>query len=202
MACSPFVFTKLLDFVGVYGLLLMPVGAIVFVEHWIFPRIGFTQFWASRKGLSVSWPALVAWLGSVALAVAAWLGGWIHLFFLAFPVWVLTAVVYTALAAVAGARVPLPAEAAPAPPPPAYAAAPARSPSPRTATWTVAGLVTMATLVALVVLPLWVFASGPGEWESRLASFKTIAAAITIVYFVAGTVWMNETEKRRAQRAR
>ena len=95
MACSPFVFTKLLDFVGTYGLLLMPVGAIVFVEHWVFPRIGFTQFWASRKGLTVSWPALVAWLGSVALAVVAWQSGWIHLFFLALPVWILTAVVYT-----------------------------------------------------------------------------------------------------------
>ena len=52
----------------------------------------------------MSWPALVAWLGSVALAVVAWQSGWIHLFFLALPVWVLTAVVYTALSAVAGAR--------------------------------------------------------------------------------------------------
>ncbi len=50
MACSPFVFTKLLDFVGIYGLLLMPVGAIVFAEHWIVPRLGWTQFWASRQG--------------------------------------------------------------------------------------------------------------------------------------------------------
>jgi NCS1 family nucleobase:cation symporter-1 len=178
------------------------VGAIVFVEHWIFPRIGFTQFWASRKGLVVSWPALVAWLGSVALAVVAWQSGWIHLFFLALPVWVLTAVVYTALSAVSGAREALPAEAAPAPPPPAYAAATTQSPGPRTAAWTVAGLVTLATLVALFVLPFWVFVSGVGEWESRLATFKTIAAVVTVLYFVAGTVWMNENEKRRAGGAR
>ena len=46
MACSPFVFTSLLQFVAFYGILLMPVGAIVLVEHWIFPRIGFQQFWA------------------------------------------------------------------------------------------------------------------------------------------------------------
>ena len=50
MACSPFVFTKLLDFVGIYGLLLMPVGAIVFAEHWIVPRLGWNQFWASEQG--------------------------------------------------------------------------------------------------------------------------------------------------------
>jgi cytosine permease len=197
MACSPFVFTKLLDFVGVYGLLLMPVGAIVFVEHWIFPRIGFTQFWASRKGLVVSWPALVAWLGSVALAVVAWQSGWIHLFFLAIPAWLLTAIVYTVLAAVAGAREPLPAEAARAPLPPAPAAGTTLSPAPRSAAWTAAGLVTLATLLALLVLPFWVYASGTGEWESRLSSFKAVAAALTVVYFLAGVAWMNENEKRR-----
>ena len=180
----------------------MPVGAIVVVEHWIFPRIGLTHFWASRKGLRVSWPALVAWLGSVALAVVAWQSGWIHLFFLALPAWVLTAVAYTALSAVAGARDALPEEAAPALPPPAYAAAAAHIPAPRTAAWNASGLVTMATLLALVVLPFWVFAASAAEWPTRLATFKTIAAVLTVVYFVAGTAWMNENEKRRPRGAR
>ena len=201
MACSPFVFTKLLDFVGVYGLLLMPVGAIVFVEHWIFPRIGLAQFWVSRRGLAVSWPALVAWLGSVALAVAAWQAGLVHLFFLAVPVWALTAVVYVALAAVAGARGPLPAEATAAALESAGApvCAPPRGAGPRTTAWTAAGLVTLATLVALVALPMRVFAGDPGGWASRLAAFKVQAVAITVVYFVAGTYWMSENEKRRAR---
>jgi cytosine permease len=204
IACSPFVFTKLLDFVGTYGLLLMPVGAIVFVEHWIFPRIGLTRFWASRKGLTVSWPALVAWLGSVALAVVAWQSGWIHLFFLALPVWVLTAVVYTALAAVGGARGPLPPEKAEAPA--AAATPPAVSPTattgPRTAAWTASGLVTLATLASLLVLPLWVFGADLGAWPSRLATFKAITLGLTVLYFVAGTIWMNENEKRRGREVR
>ncbi len=200
MACSPFVFTKLLDFVGTYGLLLMPVGAIVFVEHWVFPRIGFTPFWASRRGLAVSWPALVAWLGSVALAVVAWQNGWIHLFFLALPVWVLTAVVYTALAAVAGAREPLPPESgAPVPSPAAPAPTPPATTGPRTAAWTASGLVTLATLASLVLLPVWVFRAGLGEWPSRLSTFKAVALGLTVVYFVTGTIWMNENEKRRGR---
>jgi cytosine permease len=147
----------------------------------------------------VSWPALVAWLGSVALAVVAWQSGWIHLFFLAIPVWLVTAVVYTALSALAGARESFPADSAPTPPPPAHAAVATHSPAARTTAWTVAGLATLATLVALLVLPFWVYASGAGEWDARLSSFKTIAAALTVVYFVAGTAWMNENEKRRAQ---
>jgi NCS1 family nucleobase:cation symporter-1 len=203
MACSPFVFTRLLDFVGVYGLLLMPVGAIVFVEHWIFPRIGWTQFWASRKGLMLSWPALVAWLGSVAAGVVAWQKGWIHLFFLAAPVWIATGAVYTVLAALAGARETLP-------PPPALSAARADAAVPAAAHPSgrsggkerAAGLVTLAALAACLVLPFWVFVASPGEYASRLAAFKAATLAVTVVYFVAGVVWMNESEKRRRSVAR
>ncbi|MHB8901601.1 MAG: hypothetical protein ACYC6Y_22845, partial [Thermoguttaceae bacterium] len=39
VACFPFVFLRLTEFVGLYNLLLMPVGAVVVVEHWIFPRL-------------------------------------------------------------------------------------------------------------------------------------------------------------------
>jgi len=199
MACSPFVFTRLLDFVGIYGLLLMPVGAIVFAEHWIFPRLGWTQFWASRKGLAVSWPALVAWLGSLAVAIAAWQKGLVHLFFLGPPVWLATVVVYLALSAVAGAREalpPLPAQAAP-PPAASAAAGPARAVRPRPLAWTISGAVTLAALLACIVLPFRVYAAGPGEWDARLASFKAWVLAATVVYFVAGIVFMNENEKRR-----
>ena len=28
------------------GLVLVPIGGIVFAEHQIFPRIGFTRYWA------------------------------------------------------------------------------------------------------------------------------------------------------------
>jgi NCS1 family nucleobase:cation symporter-1 len=197
MACSPFVFTKLLDFVGVYGLLLMPVGAIVFVEHWVFPRIGLERFWASRKGLVVSWPALVAWLGSVALAVAAWQSGWIHLFFLALPTWLLTAVGYVLLSALAGARGPLPAEPEEAPAPPAPVPAASAASTRPSARPPVAGLVAIATLAALLVLPLWVVASPAGGWEGRLASFKALALVLTAAYFVAGVAWMRASDAGR-----
>ncbi len=40
------------------------------------------------------------------------------------------------------------------------------------------------------------------QWASRLASFKALGLAVTVVYFVAGTAWMNENEKRRARRGR
>jgi len=48
----------------------------------------------------------------------------------------------------------------------------------------------------------------PGSYFAGLFSGEHVAAtefvigAVTVIYFVAGTVWMNENEKRRAQRAR
>ena len=58
-------------FVGIYGLLLAGPGAIVLTEHYIFPRIGLQRYWAHRKHMGLSWPAAVAWLGSIALAQQA-----------------------------------------------------------------------------------------------------------------------------------
>ena len=69
IAISPKVFTGLLDFVGIYGLLLVPMGAIVVAEHWIFPRIGLTQYWAQNRKLRFSWPALATWLIVIILAL-------------------------------------------------------------------------------------------------------------------------------------
>ena len=51
VACFPFVFTGLLDYVAIYGLLISPIGAIVVTEHWIFPRTGLSRYWVSAKGI-------------------------------------------------------------------------------------------------------------------------------------------------------
>ena len=198
VACSPFVFTKLLDFVGVYGLLLMPVGAVVFVEHWVFPRLGWTQYWASRKGLVVSWPALVAWLGSVALGVTLWQTGALHLFFLAAPVWLVAALVYVGLAAVAGARESLPAEAAaPSPAPIEAPTTPAAGTPAGGGLWLFSGAASLVALAGCLLLPFWVYAAPAAEYASRLDSFKGWVLVLTVVYFVAGVAWMNANEKRR-----
>jgi purine-cytosine permease-like protein len=203
VACSPFVFTRLLDFVGVYGILLMPVGAVVFVEHWLFPRMGFTQYWASRRGLAVNWPALVAWLGSVVLGVWLWQSGTLHLFFLALPVWIVTAVVYTALAALAGAREAAPGSAADDAAEPAASAvdsgATAGGPSaPAGGSWWLSGGLALGALVGCLLLPFWVYGSPAADYAARLAAFKGWLLLLTLLYFVAGVAFMNANEKRRA----
>ena len=58
LSCMPVFFLRLLDYVAIYGLALMPVGAIVVAEHWIFPRLGIEQYSAERRGWTMNWAAL------------------------------------------------------------------------------------------------------------------------------------------------
>lgn len=68
LACFPVFFLKLLDYVALYGLILMPVGAVVFAEHWILPRLGLVQYQAEKKRLLFNWSAGIVWVGTLAIA--------------------------------------------------------------------------------------------------------------------------------------
>lgn len=194
IACSPFVFTKLLDFVGWYGLLLMPVGAIVFVEHWIFPRIGLTQFWVSKKKLLVSWPALLSWGIAIAAAIISQCLNIIHLFFLFVPIWLLTSVLYILFASMAGARDKFAdqlqdkTESHPvthsSQQPQASEEKYSKDP-----VLTVCAIIALVMLAVCVILPLWVFLSNSDAYSKHLASFKNILIWPTVIYFIAATIW-------------
>jgi NCS1 family nucleobase:cation symporter-1 len=142
----------------------------------------------------------VAWLGSVVLGVTLWQTGVLHLFFLAAPVWLVAALAYIALAAVAGARGSLPAEGVAASSVPSGAEArpaagrPARPPGTR---WFLSGAVALLALAGCLLLPFWVYSAPTTEYAFRLASFKGWVLMLTLVYFVAGVTWMNANEKRR-----
>jgi NCS1 family nucleobase:cation symporter-1 len=200
IACFPFVFTGLLNFVGIYGLLLVPVGAIVITEHWLFPKIGLTRYWAHRRNPLLNWPALVAWAGGIALALALHVTQALHLFFLFLPVCLFTTVLYIALASLAGARQPAPAS--PALQPDATTAASgsdpftAAGPTRRGPLFWISGLVALAALIACIAMPLSVYAAGMDDYASEMAWFRRWLILPTLVYFVAGTLWQLRRMKR------
>ena len=110
IACFPFVFSQILPLLTYAGLLVVPVGAIVFAEHQIFPRIGYTRYWSSYQKLTFSMPAVASWgLGLVfgfglnALDV-------ISFYYLFIPTWFFTILVYTMLASRYGAKEAYPVE--------------------------------------------------------------------------------------------
>lgn len=207
MACFPFVFLGLLDFVAWYGILLMPVGAIVFVEHWCFPRWGWPQFMAGRTGKAVHGPALAAWGIAIAAALLLWKFGVLHMFFLAIPIWLLTAAVYLVLtkrelAKLARRGTPIPvlpamnvsrlatqatAERTPVPKSPASSSLPpvARK---------IAGWLAVATFCCLIALPLWVCAGEPSWVPARRALFLKWLPFVTLLHLASA--WFSLRTKR------
>lgn len=93
LSCFPIFFMKLLDYVAIYGLILMPIGAIVFAEHWIFPKLKIVQFQTEKKKALFNWRALAVWIGT--LAVCSFLP--LHLYFRWLPGFVLALSAYVLL---------------------------------------------------------------------------------------------------------
>jgi purine-cytosine permease-like protein len=90
----PAIAMKLLDFVALYGLVLMPMGAVIFVDFWLMDRLGLRSGYAAERGLGFNWAAGAAWL--VTLAACTWLifYGGIEIFFVSLPGWFIAAVIY------------------------------------------------------------------------------------------------------------
>jgi purine-cytosine permease-like protein len=93
LSCFPVVFLKLLDYVAIYGLVLIPIGAIVFAEHWLLPRFGIARYQAETKGLAVNGSVAAVWVLTLAAVVALP----IHLFFKPPLAFAIALAVYTLL---------------------------------------------------------------------------------------------------------
>jgi NCS1 family nucleobase:cation symporter-1 len=104
IACFPFVFTKMLPMLTYAGLLVVPVGAIVFAEHFIFPKIGLTRYWVYYKKMVVSKPAVISWFAGLVLGFGLNALQVMSFYYLFIPAWFFTLILYTVLAAKAGAK--------------------------------------------------------------------------------------------------
>ncbi len=93
LSCFPVFFMKLLDYVAIYGLVLMPIGAIVFAEHWIFPLLKIDRYQAEKKRWVFNWTAAGAWGGTLVLCFFMP----IHLFFRWLPGYLFALILYVLL---------------------------------------------------------------------------------------------------------
>jgi purine-cytosine permease-like protein len=217
VGCSPAIFMRLLDFVAIYGLMLMPIGAVIVAEHWFFPLLGLRQYWTDKRKMMVNLPALISWLLVLGLCFPfesffrfdspmQTLG--VHLFFRWLPGWFIAAGAYT-LICLFGAG-PLGARATPddvieakASPPgqvsPAQAAAAGPPPSAGPVAW-IAGAVALLALAACLLLPIMVFMSGTDEatLAKNLDAYKTRMIYATILYFVGAIIYMSRRERVRS----
>ena len=93
----PAVAMQLLGFVALYGLLLMPMGAVIFVDFWLGERFGFRPNLAERARIEFNWAAAITWVATLAVCVALVLRGDIQLYFVSLPGWFLAATLYVVL---------------------------------------------------------------------------------------------------------
>jgi purine-cytosine permease-like protein len=93
-ACFPALVMKLLDFVALYGLLLMPMGAVIFIDFWLIPRFSLIPNYASHKRINFNWSAGLTWIITLILCIAINQVFGVEIFFLGLPGWFIAALLY------------------------------------------------------------------------------------------------------------
>ncbi len=89
---------QLLGFVGTYGTVLGPMGAVIFVDFYLMKNFGLNDEYAARSGSSVNLAVLVAWL--LPVAVGLYCIFFIKDFFAAYaviPAWLACGIIYLLL---------------------------------------------------------------------------------------------------------
>ncbi len=112
IACFPFVFSQMLPLLTYAGLLVVPVGAIVFTEHQIFPKIGYTRYWSKYQNYTHSLPAVASWGLGLVFGFGLNMLDVMSFYYLFIPTWFFTIIVYTLLASKYGAKEEYPEEKA------------------------------------------------------------------------------------------
>ena len=98
LACFPVFFLRLLNYVAIYGLVVMPVGAIVFTEHWIVPKLGVERYRTKRLGHALNWKAAAVWVATLAFCYGLFQVG-VHEYFVWLPGYLFAIAAYAGIKA-------------------------------------------------------------------------------------------------------
>lgn len=88
---------KLLDFVGTYGMILGPMGAIIFVNHYFAKKLGFHEDAADATGTKFNMAVLLAWLIPAIPGLWLILTGKVFAAYLVIPAWIASAILFVIL---------------------------------------------------------------------------------------------------------
>jgi purine-cytosine permease-like protein len=195
VACFPFVFSQMLPLLTYAGLVVVPVGGIVFAEHVLFPRLKMTRYWARYRNLKRSIPAIVSWAAGLVFGFGLNALNVMSFFYLFLPTWAFTIVLYTLMARAYGATESYPEqEQADRTLDAAIADYHEKQASEqgeplKERNWLTRGLRALAwmSLGAIAVLAVRVmFASGDlPTYQSNASAFYTWGFVCTVIYFVS-----------------
>jgi purine-cytosine permease-like protein len=85
---------KLLEFVALYGLLLMPMGAVIMMDIYVLPKFNLKSNFAEFFNRKFNPSAAISWV--IALLFALFLNIYfgVEVFFLGLPGWFVASLVY------------------------------------------------------------------------------------------------------------
>ncbi|GAB3234062.1 hypothetical protein J0A67_20540 [Algoriphagus aestuariicola] len=99
-ACFPALVMKLLDFVALYGLLLMPMGAVIFADFYFSEKMGFRSEGALSSKSDFSLPAFLSWVLTLVFCLGLNLFYGVEIFFLGLPGWFVAVAIFVILSKV------------------------------------------------------------------------------------------------------
>ncbi len=88
---------QLLGFVGTYGMILGPMGAIIFVNHYFAKRLGFYEDAADATNSKFNMAVLLAWLIPAVPGLYLILAKGVFAAYLVVPAWIASAILYIIL---------------------------------------------------------------------------------------------------------
>ncbi|MCC9168765.1 purine-cytosine permease family protein [Pontibacter harenae] len=109
-ALFPALVMRLLDFVALYGLVLMPMGAIIFIDFYIIPKLGLRSNYASMVKSPFNAAAAITWVATLLLCLFLNFYQGIEIFFLGLPGWFIAATLYIVLSKLYQKKVTQPLE--------------------------------------------------------------------------------------------
>lgn len=160
----PAIAMKLLDFVALYGLVLMPMGAVIFVDFWWMKKLGLKNNYAERAGIGFNWAAAAAWGATLVICLTLVTSGkpYFQIYFVSLPGWFIAAALFIGISYVMQNGIH------------------------ERVTFRVAAQVVSWVALAGVIVPGLLYLAGSTE----LARVQGLMLISTVVWFIATPLWM------------
>ncbi len=107
-ALFPALVMKLLEFVALYGLLLMPMGAVILMDVYILPKINLKSNFAEIFNRNFNPSAAISWALTLLSALVFNIYFGVEVFFLGLPGWFVASLVYIISSKIVQNRVKIP----------------------------------------------------------------------------------------------
>jgi purine-cytosine permease-like protein len=88
---------KFLNVAALYGLILMPMGAVIFADQYLMKWLGIKDFWAEKKDIKFYLPPALAWVLTLGICLLLNLNNGVQIFFLGLPGWFVAVIIYLSM---------------------------------------------------------------------------------------------------------